>query len=270
MAKATTSDTRLEIVMRKVTLTGLAPLMFDRYAGDNQTKLEWSQKIYLIPGTNILCLPTTNIISFLSSHNTNSAPKRLRDARQFKKICNACLSFVTVKVESKNPDYIPILRNGKPIEVGKFGDEQEHQSGLYLDRRVARLDKGIPNPKERPCFDIPPNTDSYSAARRHIIPYPKGGLIVSNAEEIAGHLVRQLNTPFNDDSDRNKCAGSYLKRLAEFTDAMNAMFKQKKKRKRKNRSRQCRKKQFGLLDGGIQNICSRFSQMRDRRVLASV
>jgi hypothetical protein len=128
--------------------------MFDRYAGDNNTKLDWSQKIYLIPGTNVLCLPTTNIVSFLSSHNTNSAPKRLRDARQFKKICNACLSFVTIKADGKNPDYIPILRKGKPIEVGKFGDNEEPQSGLYLDRRVARLEKGIPNPKERPVLPL--------------------------------------------------------------------------------------------------------------------
>jgi len=85
------------------------------------------------------------------------------------------------------------------------------------------------------CFDISPNTDSYSAARRHIIPYPKGGLIVSNAEEIAGHLVRQLNATFNDDSDRNKGAGSYLKRLAGFTDTMNTLFKQKKKKRKKKK-----------------------------------
>ena len=65
MATALTSDTRLEVVTRKVTLTGLTNLMFDRYAGDNNTKLDWSQKIYLIPGTNMLCLPTTNIISFV-------------------------------------------------------------------------------------------------------------------------------------------------------------------------------------------------------------
>jgi len=154
MAKATASDTRLEVVTRTVTLTGITNLMFDRYPGDNNTKLDWSQKIYLIPGTNVLCLPTTNIVSFLSSHNTNSAPKRLRDARQFKKICNACLSFLSIKSDGTNHDYIPILRKGKPIEVGKFGDSEEPQSGLYLDRRVARLDKGLPNQKERPVLPL--------------------------------------------------------------------------------------------------------------------
>jgi len=155
MATSTKSDTRLEIVQRKVTLAGLADIMFDRYAGDNKTQLEWTQKIYLVPGTNILCLPTTNIVSFLSSHNTNSAPKRLRDARQFKKIANACLSFVTIKADGNEKDNIPFTREGKEIQVGKFGDRKEELSGLYLDRRVARLDKGIPNPKERPVLPLP-------------------------------------------------------------------------------------------------------------------
>lgn len=91
--KSRKSDTRLETIERNVTLVGLNDVMFDRYAGDNKTKLTWEQKVYLKPGTNILCMPAMNISSFLSSHNTNSAPKRLRDPRQFKKICNACLSL---------------------------------------------------------------------------------------------------------------------------------------------------------------------------------
>ena len=155
MAISKTSDTRLERVNRTITLRGLNDIMFDRYAGDNKTQLAWSQKIYLIPGTNTLCLPTSNIVSFLSAHNTNSAPKRLRDARQFKKIANACLSFVMVQSEGGHPQYIPFLRDGKPIEVGKFGDDHEVLSGIYLDRRVARLEKGIPNPKERPVLPAP-------------------------------------------------------------------------------------------------------------------
>lgn len=153
--QAIKSDTRLDVTKRTVTLKGLTPIMFDRYAGDNSTKLEWSQKIYLVPYTSILCLPTANIVSFLSAHNTNSAPKRLRDARQFKKICNACLSFVQIEALEGDSQYIPFLRKGEPIHVGKFGDDMEPESGLYLDRRVARLDKGIPNPKERPVLPLP-------------------------------------------------------------------------------------------------------------------
>ena len=155
MSKSMKSDTRLETVTRKVTLTGITDIMFDRYAGDNKTQLNWEQKIYLVPGTSTLALPTSNIVSFLSAHNTNSAPKRLRDARQFKKIANACLSFTMIKSYGEHPQYIPFLRDNKPIEVGKVEDDRDSLSGLYLDRRVARLDKGIPNPKERPVLPLP-------------------------------------------------------------------------------------------------------------------
>ncbi len=155
MSTSKASDTRLELVTRTVRLEGLNDVMFDRYAGDNNTKLEWSQKIYLVPGTNIVCLPTSNIVSFLSAHNTNSAPKRLRDKRKYKDICNACLSFVNIKGPDTSPQYIPFLRDGQPVTVGKFGDDREESSGIYLDRRVARLDKGIPNPKERPVLPLP-------------------------------------------------------------------------------------------------------------------
>jgi hypothetical protein len=153
--KATKSDTRLETVDRDVLLVGLTPIMFDRYAGDNSTKLEWHQKLYYVPETAIVSLPTSNIGSFLSAHNTNSAPKRLRDKRQYKDICNACLSFVMVTSPGEHAQYVPFLRDGKPIITGTFGPERDPKSGIYLDRRVARLDKGIPNPKERPVLGLP-------------------------------------------------------------------------------------------------------------------
>jgi len=155
MATSTKSDTRLEIVERKVTLAGLTDIMFDRFPGDLTTKLTWDQRVYIIPGTNTLCLPTANISSFLSSHNSNSAPKRLRDARKYKAICNACLSFTSIKAEGENSSYIPFTRNGKPIKLGKFGDSLEKESGIYLMRHTARLEKGIPNPKERPVLPTP-------------------------------------------------------------------------------------------------------------------
>ena len=156
MTKSMRSDTRTENVIRTVSLVGTKDLMFDRYAGDNVTKLDWTQKVYLIPGTNILCLPALNLVSFLSAHNTNSAPKRLRDARAYKKIANACLSFVDIEsLDPLHPGDIPILRDGKPITVGDFGSDRDEQSGLYLSRHVARLEKGIPNPKERPTLPLP-------------------------------------------------------------------------------------------------------------------
>lgn len=139
-----------DIIERKITLCGINGIMFDRYAGDNKTQLEPYQKLYFHPGSKVIGLPALNIMSFLSAHNTNSAPKRLRDARQFKKIANACLSFVQIK-----QDFIPFSKNGSIIEFGTFKEDVDEKSGIYIHRAVARLDKGIPNPKERPVLPAP-------------------------------------------------------------------------------------------------------------------
>lgn len=140
-----------DIIVRKVVLKGVADIMFDRYAGDNSTRLEPWQKLYFIPGdTKVIGIPALNIMSFLSAHNTNSAPKRLRDKRKYKDIANACLSFIQI-----NPTFIPILRNGEPIRFGRFVEDRDPESGCYIHRAVARLDKGIPNPKERPVIPLP-------------------------------------------------------------------------------------------------------------------
>jgi len=85
----------------------------------------------------------------LSAHNTNSAPKRLRDKRKYKDIANACLSFVEI-----GEDFAPLLRNGKPIKFGKFDKDNDPVSGTWIHRSVARLDKGIPNPKVRPVVPL--------------------------------------------------------------------------------------------------------------------
>lgn len=140
-----------EVITRKVVLEGMTDLMFDRYAGDNSTKLEAWQKLYFNPGNiKTICMPALNIMSFLSAHNTNSAPKRLRDKRKYKDICNACLSFVQI-----SPNYIPFTRNGEVVQFGKLEGDRDKVSGIYVHRAVARLDKGIPNPKERPVLPCP-------------------------------------------------------------------------------------------------------------------
>lgn len=141
-----------EIIKRKVTLTGMVDIMFDRYAGDNNTKLEPHQKLYLAPGdSKVIGIPAINLMSLLSAHNTNSAPKRLRDKRKYKDIANACLSFVSI-----GPSFIPLTRTGEPIVFGKFNQsEVDEKSGCYIHRSVARLDKGIPNPKVRPVIPTP-------------------------------------------------------------------------------------------------------------------
>lgn len=140
-----------ETIQRKVVLKGTADLMFDRYPGENSTKLEVWQKLYFAPGdTKVIGIPALNILSFLSAHNTNSAPKRLRDKRKYKDIANAALSFCQI-----SPMFLPLLRDGKPIVFGKIENDLDKKSGVYVHRSVARLDKGIPNPKERPTLPCP-------------------------------------------------------------------------------------------------------------------
>jgi hypothetical protein len=139
-----------DLITRKVRLVGLTEIMFDRYPGDNSTKLEPHQKFYFQPGdTRVIGLPSLNIMSFLSAHNTNSAPKRLRDKRKFKDLANAMLSFVSIR-----ETFIPLIRNGKPIVFGKFEHNHDDLSGAYVHEAVARLDKGIPNPKIRPVVPL--------------------------------------------------------------------------------------------------------------------
>jgi hypothetical protein len=140
-----------DTITRSVRLDGAYDIMFDRYPGDNQSKLEVWQKLFLQPGdTRVIGIPALNIMSFLSAHNTNSAPKRLRDKRKFKDIANACLSFVQIA-----PTFIPFVRDGQPIVFGRFDHDVDKSSGVYVHRSVARLDKGIPNPKERPTLPTP-------------------------------------------------------------------------------------------------------------------
>ena len=141
---------KTEIVVRQIRLEGTAEIMFDRYAGDNSTQLEPWQKLYFDHDQETLVMPSPNIVSFLSAHNTNSAPKRLLDKRKYKDVANALLSYTTI-----SPAMIPFLRNEEPIKFGKFDGDRDSKSGVYIHRSVARLDKGIPNPKVRPVLPLP-------------------------------------------------------------------------------------------------------------------
>lgn len=126
----------------KVVLSGVTPILFDRYAGDNKTQLSFMEKVYQDNG--FLVLPSLNVMSFLSAQNTESATQRVV-GRGFKEVCKAALSYVTI-VEYN----IPFTRNGKPIAASEDNVER-HVT-------VARIMKGklaVPNPKERPMLKDP-------------------------------------------------------------------------------------------------------------------
>jgi hypothetical protein len=138
----------LGVTKRTAKLVGMRPMMFDRYAGDNKTSLSPEQKLYLSPALEVT-LPTANVMSFLGAQNTESAAKRFLGKR-WRAAAAALTSFVTI-----DPDPLVFTRNGKAIKFEGFDAEPGGKLGSYIHRAVARLPKGIPNPKERPVIALP-------------------------------------------------------------------------------------------------------------------
>jgi hypothetical protein len=129
-----------------VKLDGITPIMFDRYSGDNKTQLKVEDKFYFGQDGKSLILPSLNVMSFLSAQNTTSVAKRFMPPKEYKRVANGFLSYITI-----TPFEIPICRNGKQIVFEGFSKE----SGIQIHNSVARLDKGIPNPKIRPVVSAP-------------------------------------------------------------------------------------------------------------------
>jgi len=146
-----------DLLCRTVTISGITPVMFDRYPGDNDTQLMPSQKLYLGSDGETVTLPSTNLMSFLSAKNTDSAPKRLLDSRKYKKFTEACASFVMISADSDDySEDLIFTRNGEPIKFKGFNENETcDESGIFIKRDVARLEKGIPNPKVRPVLPAP-------------------------------------------------------------------------------------------------------------------
>lgn len=138
-----------DIIERTIRLKGFTPIMFDRYPGDNKTQLPVEEKMYFLPGTQQLCIPAANISSFLSAKNSTSVAK-LIGGRGYGSLANALLGFVMI-----SPTHIPLTRENKPIVLYGFKNDRDEKAQIYVDRRVARLAKGIPNPKERPVVELP-------------------------------------------------------------------------------------------------------------------
>ena len=136
----------------KILLRGISPIMFDRYAGDNNTELTPWQKVYT--GENgDLVIPALNLMSFLSAQNTPSAPKRFVPIKEYKRVCQAMQSYVSIQ-----PWEIPLTRDGKPIRLSvspTHPGETDEVAGAYIHKCVARVKGGIPNPKARPVIKLP-------------------------------------------------------------------------------------------------------------------
>jgi len=127
----------------KCRLSGLRPLMFDRYAGDNATSLPVKEKLYLSPEGH-LTLPSINLFSLLAAENTKSVCRQMF-GKQGKNIALGIASYVNI-----DPFEIPIR-----VEGGRIATLEDWGTIITEAVHVARVKGGIPNPKRRPKLSLP-------------------------------------------------------------------------------------------------------------------
>jgi len=158
-------------------LTGIRPIMFDRYGGDNKTKLEDLDKMYC-DAHGTCGIPVLNVFSLLSAENTPSVAKRFY-GKQGRDVAQGIKSFCNIEAtEGGDPMFAPIMdEDGKPYSSA--------DPRIQIMSHVARLPKGIPNPKSRPMipngwsvtfrFELQPNELLNSATLQKMI--TQGGIL---------------------------------------------------------------------------------------------
>lgn len=132
-----------------VTLRGIRPMLLDRYAGDNNTKLKPLDKLYL-DDSGGLVLPVLNVFSLLTAQNTDSVSSRFygKKRRDVALGINAFCSIMPHGVETDEMTDAPILD-----ESG--AQYTQSDARISVVKHVARMKKAgaaIPNPKERPMI----------------------------------------------------------------------------------------------------------------------
>jgi hypothetical protein len=125
------------------TLTGIRPILFDRYGGDNKTKLNSLDKMYL-NAVGQCCIPVLNVFSLLSAQNTPSVAKRFY-GKQGRELALGVQAFVNIEAAGDDPMMATIAD-----DKGKVWEPDDKRISVLL--HVARLKDGIPNPKERPMI----------------------------------------------------------------------------------------------------------------------
>lgn len=158
------------------TLRGIRPILFDRYGGDNKTKLDTMDKGYRNEAGEY-GIPVLNIFSMLSAQNTPSVAKRFY-GKQGREVALGVQSFVNIEAVGDDPMFAVITdENGKAFN--------SKDSRVKVVQHVARLKDGIPNPKERPMiptgwvvkfrFDLQENTMLNLATLKKMV--EQGGIL---------------------------------------------------------------------------------------------
>ena len=126
----------------QVQLSGIRPLMFDRYAGDNNTTLPPQEKMYLTEDRR-LTIPAINLFSLLAAENTKSVCRQFF-GRNGKTIALGISSYCMI-----SPFDIEVIDDNGPVVFDGWNGR------ISIHKAVARVKGGIPNPKERPLLSLP-------------------------------------------------------------------------------------------------------------------
>ena len=131
------------------TLRGIRPILFDRYAGDNNTKLKTLEKLYTDANGGVV-LPVLNVFSLLTAQNTDSVAARFygKLRRDIALGVNAFCNITPHGVESDEMVDVPIYDEAGVQFTSK-------DARIQIVQHVARVKKSgaaLPNPKERPMI----------------------------------------------------------------------------------------------------------------------
>lgn len=131
-------------------LSGLRPMMFDRYSGDNATQLPAQEKMYLTPEQRLI-LPAINLYSLLCAELTPSVTNRF-----FKKI-GKTIALGIKSYTLIQPDEIPICDDKGQIEFhGWNGQIRIHEATARVKKSGGLI---VPQPKQRPLLELPWHID---------------------------------------------------------------------------------------------------------------
>jgi hypothetical protein len=130
-------------------LVGIRPIMFDRYAGNNTTKLKALDKMNLDAAGGVV-LPVLNVFSMLTAQNTDSVASRFygKQRRDVALGVNAFCAIAPHGIETEDIMDAPILdADGK-----QYMQDDPRITIQFHVARVKKAGAAIPNPKERPMI----------------------------------------------------------------------------------------------------------------------
>jgi len=126
-----------------VTLTGLSPIMFDAFRG--QEELPPEKKLYLAPDKTTLILPASNIVGFLTSRSSHSCLRVFTSNKDWRTRGPEVIGNVAV-----DPVNIKFLNDEEPVTFSNEWNEK-----IYIDERMARPSDTARVIARRPVLDLP-------------------------------------------------------------------------------------------------------------------